>query len=663
MFAKLFGGRAAAPENAHSANQARQDAVTVRFDCRSLPSNGASLGIPADAGGVILAFVPPYADFRSTADRLGRLFPNARFTALSSTGALCASPNEPVYCGAGANDYIGSLMWLPPALVAQSEAFTVPLHAAQGGTVPERVSRIRRELEQVTPSMAIDAQDTFVLLFCDGLTASEGFLMRAWYESHKFPCLVVGGSAGGKLDFSGTYIHDGRQVITGSALAIFCKVPPGIRFSPFKTQNFVPTGTSWLVADADPVARNVRSVFGKDGQPQPILQALAEHFRCDVSQVAQRLEGHTFAVSVEGEIFIRSMAGMGNDSINFFCDLEFGDRLLLLKATDFVTTTQSEWARFLSGKPKPLAILLNDCVLRRVGNPDAVGRATFFSDLPAAGYSSFGEFLGIPINQTLSALVFFASDAPLQDHYISRFPVHYAAYASHYSARALSRWQALSELQGTVFAQVFDYQQATEPLLNTLPAVQNALSHQSDTLQDALARIQDVGDTAKVTRQSQEQLDHGLDELERISKAINNITSGISAIADQTNLLALNAAIEAARAGEAGRGFAVVADEVRKLAQSAKQQADATATSIREAVQTISSIRNVATDTMGAMNQLAQKSEDTSTQISAMSNVAAQDMSALKDNMQGLNQLGANMAAMRASVDQLKQLQAIISHL
>ena len=65
-----------------------------------------------------------------------------------------------------------------------------------------------------------------------------------------------------------------------------------------------------------------------------------------------------------------------------------------------------------------------------------------------------------------------------------------------------------------------------------------------------------------------------IEELERVSRQIADITVAISEIADQTNLLALNAAIEAARAGEHGRGFAVVANEVRSLADRAGKSAE-----------------------------------------------------------------------------------------
>ena len=155
------------------------------------------------------------------------------------------------------------------------------------------------------PSFPISAQDCFALVFCDGLSASEGFLMRAWYESQRFPCLAVGGSAGGKLDFSATYMHDGQRVLSGRAMLVFCKVRKGIRFSPFKTQNFVPAGKSWLVAEADPVARTVSSVFTADGRTQGFLRRWPAHFRCAEGEVEKHLAGHTFAVSVNDEMFIR----------------------------------------------------------------------------------------------------------------------------------------------------------------------------------------------------------------------------------------------------------------------------------------------------------------------------------------------------------------------
>lgn len=623
------------------------------FDMNQAPSSMHALGLP-NKNGLLLSFIPPSVNFSHASNAWQKLSSEKRSVLnISSTGALCTTKNASVYCDM--QSATGSWLWLPDTLISQHEIHIIDLHTQDTHTAQDRISAIHHELNQLTIRIPLSAERTFALIYCDGLSASEGFLMQAWYDTERFPCLAIGGSAGGSLDFSGTYMSTNKQLLQGKAVIIFCQMAKGKSFVPFKSQNFVPTHQSWMVAQANPITRTLTTVFDAHGRQLPIIEVLSEYLQCVPSDIEQHLQNKTFAVKVGDEYFIRSVAKVMEDKISFFCDLEFGDRLYLLEAQDFVGKTTHDWQQFMQQYGKPSSVLLNDCVLRRMGNLHQLQHMHPFGDITTSGLSCFGEILGVPINQTLSALAFYDHDV----HAMSHFPIQYASYAAHYKQRALKRWETMHEMQSKVVEQIVNYEQAVSPLLSAMPHLEQATIKQNQTLDIAQENIHEISQFASHTQSSQEQLKTGIDHLERISNSITDITQSINTIAEHTNLLALNASVEAARAGEAGRGFAVVAGEVRRLAISSKEQVTETSKSISEIIDTISGIRKMVEQTLTIIEQMANKSISAANQITTMSEAANDDRQKLTSSLEKLKNLASSMDAMHDVVDQLTQLQQL----
>lgn len=88
------------------------------------------------------------------------------------------------------------------------------------------------------------------------------------------------------------------------------------------------------------------------------------------------------------------------------------------------------------------------------------------------------------------------------------------------------------------------------------------------------AIVKDLEEKNNTQSKLSNNLTYAIENLDKKSLNIKDITHTISDIAEQTNLLSLNAAIEAAKSGKQGNGFAVVADEIKKLANQSKNAAE-----------------------------------------------------------------------------------------
>ncbi len=206
-------------------------------------------------------------------------------------------------------------------------------------------------------------------------------------------------------------------------------------------------------------------------------------------------------------------------------------------------------------------------------------------------------------------------------------------------------------------------------------AISSSIEEMSATARDIAKNAEDA---KELSIQSEKVSNEGMEEIEKMKKAMDNILSSlgmleevitnldkssqkigeivvvINEIADQTNLLALNAAIEAARAGEHGRGFAVVADEVRKLAER-------TGKATKEIEEIILSVQKETESSISAMK----KTKEETYKGKEISDKSTEILGRIVENAKGLlginEQIASAIIEMAQTVEDISKNMMIVS--
>jgi uncharacterized protein YoxC len=617
-------------------NKRKAGAVTLQSTAANLSRELEKVRISPT---FVSAYVSPHVDIDQVARVLASRFSSVPMMICSTAGELHADAGR-LYCPTGKSWDRVVVHCFDASLIAEAEVVSVPLgcedlrRGSIGTSLKDRVDRIGKAIAGLKVNMEIDFRNTLAYVLFDGLSASESFFMEALYDSGRFPCLFVGGSAGGTFDFRNTWLHDGRKKLENHALIAFIKTPPGVRFGVLKSQNFEPAGSSFHVLSASVEQRYVSQVVDRQGRISTLVEALCETLKCTPANLEANLSGYSFAIKVGRELYVRSISqlNIAAGRVHFYCDIAPGEELQLVRRTGLVGNTEKDFKRFMQGKPgNPVAGILNDCILRRLCNERELSdMGRIMAGVAVAGFSTFGEILGLNLNQTLTAVFFFRvpNGANFRDEYVDNFVAHYGEFKAFFLRRQISKLSGLSQV---VIKQIDDFKgqqfesrldaSGLEPSmtrlfegLNDLGQVLNeAHSHReamagqleacandlygsvddlASHIEQQVQVIQQLGENVSGLTQQASTSATSARELAEASRQIQSVVEIIEQIADQTNLLALNAAIEAARAGESGRGFAVVADEVRNLAEKSRTSALEISTNISRLASEIGSVAN-----------------------------------------------------------------------
>ncbi|WP_129104129.1 methyl-accepting chemotaxis protein [Arcobacter sp. CECT 8985] len=624
---------------------------------------------------LIIGFVSPHLDFASIVNKLkSNLSDSTKLILTSTAGELCTfnfdEKRNKLYNDASSTWDNIVLQSFSNEVIEELKIESVELFSEnikeQTISHNNRIEKIKDEINKINLPFKIRHENTIALTFIDGLSNSESFFTEAVYKSGKIPCLLIGGSSGGKLDFKNTFIYNDETIVKNKAIVTFIKFKPQIKFGVFKSQSCEDTKLSFLVAQANLLDRTVTSVLStKTNEIVNIVKALCQSFSCSKDRLPELLKEYTFAIKINGENYIRSVANVDieNDKISFFCDVAFGDVLYLVKSKEFTQITQNDYKKFTSTKKqKPLGALFNDCILRRLLNQDKLDSLNTFNDIPVAGCSTFGELLGLNINQTLTALFLYKveENEDFYDEYTENFINHYSSYVAYYKQREIYQYQLLSRVRTTLLNSLKDAFPLIQEMVTIINFVYKNTKEGNEIIQNVIKKFESFSNDIMNNVQTNERLVEETKELTKNADDIKKVMSSISEIAIQTNLLALNAAIEASRAGEYGNGFKVVADEVKKLAKKTQtslthsnKSVDVATVGINEISKTI----NTASDKLHAVSSevttinesfstIQNNSDETNNLISEKMN----QFERLVDSLNTLEQIQKNLEKLEENV-------------
>lgn len=247
----------------------------------------------------------------------------------------------------------------------------------------------------------------FGILLVDGSSKQEEVLV-ATLDAALPHVMVMGGSAGGDLDVSQTFVVADQAVLRDAA--IFCLIETDLEVRDLIFDHFRATETRMIVTRANPAERLLTEI-----NAEPAAEEYARMVGVPTGELSPLVFArHPLLVNMGGRYFVRAIRQQTEDGgLLLMSSIDTGAVMSLGLAED-LTEGFEVMLRDLPATPS--LILSFDCILRRLAMEHA-GLGSVIKDIfhryNMAGFNTFGEqHGGMHMNQTFVGLAFLDPERP-----------------------------------------------------------------------------------------------------------------------------------------------------------------------------------------------------------------------------------------------------------
>lgn len=251
-----------------------------------------------------------------------------------------------------------------------------------------------------TPMADLDFSQYVGIILVDGLSGCEERLMDRIGD--KTNIIFIGGSAGDDLKFTQTHVFANGKAYTDAA--ILAVIKPAAGYDIIKTQSFIALDKQLVPTKVNVEAREIIEFNNL-----PAVQAYSEALGISVDEAENYFMSNPVGLLAGDEIYVRSPQRIDGTNMIFYCNILEGMDVSILESTDIVSDTKQALADKVKELGKISGLIDFHCILRTLELEQKGQTADYgmiFKDIPAIGFSTYGEEFVGHINQTSTILVF-----------------------------------------------------------------------------------------------------------------------------------------------------------------------------------------------------------------------------------------------------------------